>query len=206
MLDITGCSLPTARFQILPWLQNAADSCPACWLWCQPVWAAMKFWNQRHSPRIHPEKPRTRSEQHMHAQHATTLNKQWYKTQVHSQSDSPEHTPRPRSNWLYCTQIKRTDSALSGWRKENKSNQIKKHSQRSYSSPLSAPNEGWSVIQDSSAVLGESQTEIQYCASRLCSNASMNVYAAATKGLKWVSNFVLKNWHSNWLVYKIYNW
>lgn len=52
---------------------------------------------------------------------------------------------------------KRIDSALSGSRKERKT-KLKKHSQHSYSSLLSAPDEVLSVVQDSSAVLGESKT------------------------------------------------
>ena len=102
--------------------------------------------------------------------HVTTLNKQRYKTQVHSQSDVPEHThPDPTATGVLFTD-KRPDSALSGWIKERKTNEIKKDSQRSYSSLLSAPNGGWSVVQDSSAVLGESKTEIQYRPSRLSNN------------------------------------
>lgn len=46
-------------------------------------------------------------------QHVTTLNKQWYKTQVHSQNDAPENTPRPLATGVLYTD-KRADFALSG--------------------------------------------------------------------------------------------
>lgn len=94
-------------------------------------------------------------------QHVTSLNKQPYKTQVRSQSDVLEHTPRPLTPWSLCTD-KGPCLLSSGWLKKRKQIKRERHSLHSYSSRLSAPNEGWSAIQDSSAVLGKWKPEIQY--------------------------------------------
>lgn len=64
------------------------------------------------------------------------------------------HTPRPLVTVVLCMD-KEMDAALSVWSKERKTSTTKSDSQHSCSCLLSAPNEGWSVIQDSWVVLGE---------------------------------------------------